>query len=98
MSGALAASPISISQAETVRRQGLLGIEMLARPDRVAIDLGVQVARQRDDDRVHVGPLEHLPDPLESLGPVPRGLLDDPLPPEAMLGLGVADGDDLSAG
>ena len=76
------------------RGQRLLGVEVLPRRDRIAIDRLVQVARQRDDDRVDVRPIQQPPRVVVRLRPMALGLLDDPLPAEPVLGLGVADRDD----
>ncbi len=83
----------SITAGEA-RGQWLLGVEVFPGRDRIAVDRLVEVAGQGDDDRVEVGPIQQPAMVIERLGPLPAGLLDDPLPTQPVLRLGVADRDD----
>ena len=82
---------VAVGEAQ---RQRLLGVEVLPRGDRARIQRLVEVARHRDRHGVDVRAIEQPARVVTAFGTVAARLLDDPLPSQPMLGLGVADRDD----
>ena len=89
-SGGLGDHEVAVGQGQG---QGFFGIEVLAGPDRVAIDPGMEVAWQGDDDGLDLGPLQDVLGSRQDVGPGAPGFLGDPGGADAVPFLQVADGD-----